>query len=86
VVQAFFVAIVVEDRHLRRIGWKCALYPGPAHECAGPHDSFCPLHLRLSRTGVLRAIPGLWSVGAYRVGQESITYLRQVVETLCVIS
>jgi len=77
----FFVAIVVEDHHLRRIGWKCPVCSGPGHECAGTHHSFCPLHLRLSRTGVLRGISGLWSVGAHRVA-----YLRQVVETLCVIS
>jgi len=85
-VQTFFVAIVVEEHHLRRIGWKRPICSGPAHECAGTQHSFCPLHLRLSGTGVLRGITGLWSVGAHRFDQDAIAYFRQMVETLCAIS
>jgi hypothetical protein len=39
VVQTFFVAIVVDDHHLRRIGWKCPVCPGSALEGAWTYYS-----------------------------------------------
>lgn len=75
------MAILVEDDHLRGLGWKRPVSSGAAYERGGSR----PFHLRLSRTGVLRRISRLRSVVARRVVQGAIAYLNQVVETLGVI-
>lgn len=75
------MAVVVEDHHLPGIGWSYPVCSGPAHESAGTHHSFCPVHLRLSGIAILRGISGLRTADAHRVAYDAIAYLLHAVET-----